>query len=234
MTDPGGENYSKPDYGITGPVSPPPPAEPEGSGGFLDRRVGGRPLIVYLALAAGMAVLGLLLVVVWMSATNGGETQQPPCLDITPIEAEQAILAGEVEQVDVLVDKTDPVDSLTLIQAKMTDGSCRKLPEGADNRDALYMVLGVVTHVNETSDQHVRINYITQEVPGNLLATSTATPTQTAVPTESPLPSATPEASLTAAPSATRVPPTATRVPPTVAPTHTAVPPTPAPPTATP
>ena len=202
----------------------------------LEKRVGGRPLMVYLVLLGGIASLALLVVVVWISATADKPVATQICLDISGPDAIDAIEAGEVARVDVLVDRLQPSIGPAAIQLIYIDDSCRKLPQGVDYRHTLLEVLGAVEFFNANGDQRVRIDYLREDVPANLLSTSTATPTST----PTPMPTAT-----QAPPTATPVPPTATPLPPTSTATATAVPPTatptskpsvptPVPPTSTP
>jgi hypothetical protein len=175
----------------------------------LEQALGGRPLMVYLVLFAGAGALLVLLLIVWISATGGGgEEEHPICLDISVADAQTAILAGEVSRVDIVVDRQHPDVGPTAVQLELTDKSCRRLPTGADNRDAAYQVVGVVYVYNSTGEQRIRINTKREDVPNEFLVTSTALPTETA----------------TLEPT---VPPTETLVPPptetfTPEPTHTA------------
>src|SRR5689334_12542707 len=65
----------------------------------FERSLGGRPLMVYLVLFAGAAVLLILLVIVWVSATGDENDQPPPCFDITVPDAQSAIRDGTVDRV---------------------------------------------------------------------------------------------------------------------------------------
>jgi hypothetical protein len=186
--------------------------DPDSSGtsvNRLEQALGGRPLMVYLVLFAGAGALLVLLLIVWISATGGGEEEHPICLDISATDAQTAILAGEVSRVDIVVDREHPDVGPTAVQLELTDQSCRRLaPTGADNRDAAYQVVGVVYVYNSTGEQRIRIHTKREDVPNEFLVTSTALPTETA----------------TLEPT---VPPTETLVPPptetfTPEPTHTA------------
>lgn len=183
------------------------------------QQLGGRPLMVYLVLFAGAATLLLLLVIVWYSATGGGNDESPLCTAITADEASNAILAGQVERVDVLVDRDDPLSSLTLIVLRLTDGTCRQTAQGADVRGDLYRILGVIELYNNFGEQRVRVHYQRQDIQPELLATSTPTPTVTPLPTETAtVPPVAPS------PTATIAPPTETATataPPTATPTAT-------------
>ncbi|CAN5763696.1 hypothetical protein BH23CHL5_BH23CHL5_04690 [soil metagenome] len=141
-----------------------------------------RPTLVYVALAAGAAVLLILLLIVWLSSRNGQQIEPALCLDIEIDEVGDVIRRGEVEQIDVLVAAALPTEGLTAIQLQMEDDDCRRLPEGAASRDILYQTLGMVTLYNENGERPIQINYILRTVPVGLLHTSTPTPTETAVP----------------------------------------------------
>ncbi|MCC6945782.1 MAG: hypothetical protein IT335_14475, partial [Thermomicrobiales bacterium] len=144
---------------------------------------------------------------VWLSSRNDGGGRLPLCLDITAERAAEAVLAGEVEQVDVLLDQEDPLKGLTAIQLQLADGECRRLPEGADNRDGLYQLLGAVSLYNAAGGgQRIDVDYLRQEVPAGLLGTSTPEPSPTAEPSATAEPSPTAEPSATVAPSATSSP----------------------------
>jgi hypothetical protein len=152
----------------------------------ISQSIGNRPIMVYLVLFAGAATLLLLLAIVWISATGGGSDERPICTSITTGEAEQAILGGQVERMNVLVDRDEPLNSLTGIVLEMTDGTCRQPAQGADVRNDLYLLLGVVEHYNNFGDQRVRVHYQRQEIQPELLSTSTPTLEPTLPPTETP------------------------------------------------
>ena len=184
---------------------------PMGSRARFEQALGGRPLMVYLVLFAGAGALLVLLMVVWISATGGGDEETPICLDITSADAQTAILAGEVQRVDIVVDRENPESGPTAVQLEMTDKSCRRLPTGADNSNDAYQVIGVVYVYNSTGDQRIRIHTKREDVPAEFLVTSTPIPTETATlaptipPTDTPIPTVT-----VPLPTATVPPPTAT------------------------
>jgi len=156
----------------------------------FNETLGGRPLTVYLVLFAGAAMLLLLLGVVWISATGGGDKDELICTEIAPADARDAVLTGQVRRVNVLVDKDRPTESLTGIQLRFADGSCRQTPQGADIRNDLFVIIGAVDLYNNYQDDTIRLHYQSQDIETELLSTSTPT----AVPTET----------------STTVPPTAT------------------------
>src|SRR5262245_3917486 len=79
-----------------------------GSRARLEQALGGRPLMVYLVLFAGAGALLVLLMVVWISATGGGDEDTLVCIDIAAADAQAAILAGEVQRLDIVVDRENP------------------------------------------------------------------------------------------------------------------------------
>jgi hypothetical protein len=185
--------------------------------------LGGRPLMVYLVLFAGAAVLLILLIIVWISATGDGEDQPPPCFDITADEAKSSILGGSVERVEIFLDRQRPELGPSVIRLQLTDGTCRELPKGADNVNQAYLIVGFVEVYNNTHEERVRISYRRTDVLPEFLVTSTPTATIAPTATETMIPTATP----TLEPTATEAPatPEASEIPtntPTVEPTATA------------
>jgi hypothetical protein len=184
----------------------------------MNQSLAGRPFTVYLVLFAGAATLLLLLLVVWISATGGGdEADQQICTEIAPADARAAVLAGQIQQVNILVDKQHPTESLTGIQLRMTDKTCRQTPQGADIRADLFSVIGAVELYNNYSDNSIRIHFQSQNIESELLATSTATAVPTTpptVPASEPAASPSDSPTLVPEPVATATPtPTATTVP---------------------
>jgi hypothetical protein len=172
----------------------------------LNESLAGRPLTVYLVLFAGAATLLLLLAVVWISAQGGGDKDELICTEIATVDARAAVFSGQVQRINILVDKDDPLNSLTGLQLRFNDGTCRQTPQGAALRNDLLGIIGAVDIYNKYSDASIRIHYQTQNIELELLIT----PTPTTVPTETPIP-----VSPTATP--TEIPPTATA-------THTPLP----------
>jgi hypothetical protein len=195
----------------------------------MNQSLAGRPFTVYLVLFAGAATLLLLLAVVWISASGGGSKEdQQICTEIAPADARSAVLAGQVEQVNVLVDKEHPVDTLTGIQLKFTDKTCRQTPQGADIRADLFSVIGAVDLYNKYADNSVSVHYRGQNIATELLSTSsptvpaTAAPTDTAAAPASPSSSPAPPPSPSASPSPTEKA-TAPALTPTATPTATRI-----------
>ena len=205
--------------------SPSPEPQDEGAFSSMQRRFEGKPVLIYGTLIAGAAVLLLLLMVVWLSTRESG-SKVNLCLDANLAEAQTAILDGGVRRVDVLIDAEDPMQGLTAIQLELEDGECRKLPEGADNRGQLLQVLGLIELYNQEGDGNIRVEYQREDVPANLLLTSTPIPTITPTSTAPASPSAgTPVPVLGSSPTPS---PTAISTPsPTHTPSPTATPATP-------
>lgn len=205
-------------------ISPPDAEAPNGDNAFsaMQRRLDGKPVLIYGTLIAGAIALLLLLMVVWLS-TRKESSQVNLCLDTSLVAAQQAIVDGGVRRIDVLIDTDQPVQGLTAIQLELEDGECRKLPEGADNRAALLQILGLVELYNQEGGGNVLVEYQRESVPANLLMTSTPVPSEI-VPTEAASP--TPGTPIPVANIATSTP--APSHTPTPSPTNT---PTPASPT---
>lgn len=221
------------------PQSTPPADNPDSSipaddGAFssMQRRLEGKPMLIYGTLIGGALALLFLLMVVWLSTRDSG-SKVNLCLDTTVAEAQSAILDGGVRRADVLIDAEQPMQGLTAIQLQLENGECRKLPEGADNRGQLLQVLGLIELYNQEGDGNVRVEYQREAVPVNLLMTSTPIPTLT-TPTEQasplagtpvpvPVKSPTPQPTETATPTATLVPTKPPTAVPTSVPTETSV-----------
>jgi hypothetical protein len=184
----------------------------------LQTRLGGRPVMVYLVLFAGAAVLLVLLGIVWLSATGGGGEERPPCFDISADEARGAILAGSVERIEIFVDRDQFDLGPSVVRLDLTDNTCRELPKGADNALAAYQIVGVAEVYNNTHGERIRLTYHRTDVLPEFLVTSTPTPTITPTPTETPVSTETPAS--TESPTAAPGSPTAA-VAPTSAPTET-------------
>lgn len=167
----------------------------------LERGLGGRPLMVYIVLIAGAAVLLILLAIVWISATDEQSDNPQPCFDITVGEAQDAIRTGTVTQVEIFLDQDQPELGPSVIRLSLTDGTCRELPKGADNLALAYQIVGFVEVFNTTHEERVRIVYRRTNVLPELLRTSTPTPTIT--PTPLPTETGTATATVTATATAT-------------------------------
>src|SRR5918911_236257 len=116
-----------------------------------EQLLGGRPLMVYVVLAAGLLVLGILLAIVWFSATGGRKTDEPLCPSVSGQEAEAAILAGKVARVDILVDSSNrhfPV----LLRFTTVDHKCFNGPQGPAYADENYRLLGMIDFHNQNND----------------------------------------------------------------------------------
>lgn len=197
----------------------------------MQRRLEGKPMLIYGTLIGGALALLFLLMVVWLSTRDSG-SKVNLCLDTTVAEAQSAILDGGVRRADVLIDAEQPMQGLTAIQLQLENGECRKLPEGADNRGQLLQVLGLIELYNQEGDGNVRVEYQREAVPVNLLMTSTPIPTITATTEASPLAgtpipvvvkSPTPQPTETATPTATLAPTKPPTAVPSSVPTETSV-----------
>lgn len=161
-------------------TTPPDSNEPKDERAFatMQRRLDGKPVLIYGTLVAGAIALLMLLMIVWLSTRDSG-SQVNLCLDTSVAQAQQTIIDGGVRRIDVLIDTESPMEGLTAIQLELEDGECRKLPEGADNRAALLQILGLVELYNQEGDGNVRVEYQREAIPANLLVTSTPIRTET-------------------------------------------------------
>src|SRR6188472_3835743 len=90
VREPAGEPDSESNAVANSDTSSIVPAEPPATSNqtsALNRTVGGRPLMVYLVLAAGAATLLLLLFIVWFSGRNDGSSNLQFCTSISAAEA---------------------------------------------------------------------------------------------------------------------------------------------------
>jgi len=188
----------------------------------LERALGGRPLSVYGVLAAGVLVLVVLLVIIWLTATGGEDNAaDDQCFGMTAEEAQAVIERGEVTSIRITTarERSDGPELPIAAQLDLSDGGCRYLPEGATNRNGTLLVLGTADFYNRNHPADERIRIRDQEqanVPAEVFAT--ATPTPTVGPTETPVPPTAaptlPPASPTAPPPTEAPVPSATAAPP--------------------
>lgn len=232
--EPGQDPDHRQDQGLI--QSPDEPAARSGGvRGWYGRIVGDRSLQVYGILLAGVGVLAILLLIVYLTGRDDGSGRDAPvCLDIDQQEARRVIASGELARMTVLTEQDRPELGPVAVSLGLNDQSCRELPQGIGGQTDLNEIIGIVTVYNEVmaGEQRVQINWRAQSnIPAALLSspTPTPTPTVTAVPTE------------TVTVTETSIPPTATAVPPTetaASPTVTSLPatatPTPPRPTRTP
>lgn len=191
--------------------------------------LGNRPLSVYGVLAAGIAVLLVLLAIIWITATDNDTPEPPVCVNLDVANAQEEILAGRVDRATVLFDP-DVVspDNVRFgpaaVRLDLLDGSCFNLPQGLVGRDVAYQIVGIIDFYNTTTDnQRVRLRYEERgDLPAELFQTPTLPPTL-------------------APASPTAAPPTVFSPPPVASPTRAATPtvrspatPTARPPTRTP
>lgn len=194
-----------PDAPQISPVDTPDPKD-DGAISAMQRRLDGKPVLIYGTLIAGAIALLFLLMVVWLSTRNDG-SPVVLCLDTSMTEAQQTIVDGGVRRIDVLIDADQPVEGLAAIQLELADGECRKLPEGADNRAMLLQILGLVELYNQQGNGNIRVEYQRESIPPNLLMTSTPIPSETPPTREaSPIPATPVPAPPTVTPTATSTP----------------------------
>ena len=220
----------------------------------FDRGFGGRPLGVYGVLAAGAAVLLILLAIIWITATGPSDDDPPNCLPMARGVALTAVARGEVEQINVTADREQSDQrGVIAVGLNLTDETCRLLELGdqTGQQDA-WTILGRVEFRNRVGDEDIRVRYELRDIPRDVLVTATPTALPTAPPSPTPPPTAPPPTAI-ASPIASPIaipttPPTATatatatatpRPPPATAtaiPTRSVAPPTSAPlaPTAAP
>ena len=221
---------------------------PEPRPARLQRLLGDRPISVFGVLLAGGAVLLVLLIVIVVTSLNADEPDRATCLGIEFADAERAIRDRQIRQMNVVTQEDDPERGPLAVTVDFADQTCRRLPEGVSAQAELYRIIGMATVYNQTfpGEQSIALQWETQaNIPAELLATATSTPsptplvpdTATPAPTISPMPTlpATPPATATLAPttvptitpSPTAAPPTATSVPPTRPPASPTVTPRP-------
>ena len=139
-------------------------------------RVAGRPAADGLPrLFAGAATLLLLLGVVWISAQGGGDKDELICTEIAPADARAAVFGGQVQRINILVDKDDPLQQPDRPPAPLQG---RHVPADSAGRRRAHELLGIIGAVNiynKYSDASIRIHYQTQNIELELLITPTPT-----------------------------------------------------------
>ena len=156
----------------------------------VGRRTKGRPLMAYLVLFAAAATLLLLLGVVWISSRGGGPGDALICTEISPDDAQTAILSGGVREIKILVDRDRPLEGLTGVVLELRSDVCRQTPQGAGIRNDLYRVIGTVELYNTFAEEPIQVQYQRQEIAVELLWTQTPTPSPTVEPTMTATPPA--------------------------------------------
>lgn len=166
----------------------------------------GRPLSVYGILAIGVATLLVLLLVVYFSAADRDNPDQPICTTIQPDQAALAVRDGTARRLTIAYD--DEIEMPTnnrwgpvLARLDYVDGQCANLPQGLANQSDVYAVVGVINFYNETTENpRVEIVYDRANSLDAALflipsptPTPSPTPAATIVPTPSPTPTITPE-----------------------------------------
>lgn len=153
----------------------------------LEQRIGGRPLILYLVIVAGVGALLLILVIIIVSATKDNGSKQATCLDISPHDAVTEIFAGNVERASITIDNEQSALGPVAVKLEFkNNGGCRTLPQGMDNRDGMLQILGAIEYANTINGQKLRTEYDREDVPAELLATATPTPSPTSQATIEP------------------------------------------------
>ncbi|MDQ3044133.1 MAG: hypothetical protein M3R06_03135 [Chloroflexota bacterium] len=189
--------------------------------------LGNRPLSVYGVLAAGIAVLLVLLAIIWITATDNDAPEPPVCVNLDGVNAQEEILAGRVDRATILFDpNVDSPDSARFgpaaVRLNMLDGSCFNLPQGLLGRDVAYQIVGIIDFYNTTTDnQRVQLRYEERgDLPAELFHTPTVPATEApASPTAASPTASPPPASPTAASPTARVIASPTARPPTRTPT---------------
>ncbi|MGB3307803.1 MAG: hypothetical protein WBA63_16570 [Thermomicrobiales bacterium] len=174
---------------------------------FAGKNGEGRSLSLYAVLGLGVGALLVLLAIIYFSALDRDNPEQPICTAIDPAAAQQAILDGDVKRVVVNYDKsaveaTDAHWGPVLARIDYVDGGCGNLPQGIAERNAMALVLGTIYLYNETTNQpQIEIKLQASDNLSSSLFTlptqeptamppATATPEETAATAEAPTPTA--------------------------------------------
>jgi len=154
----------------------------------------GRPLSVYGILAIGVATLLVLLLVVYFSASDRDNPDQPICTSIQPAQAENAVRDGQAQRLTIAYD--DEIEMPTnkrwgpvLARLDYADGQCANLPQGIANQGDVYAIVGVINFYNETTENpQVEIVYDrSNSLDEGLFVPPTIPTTPTPVPTATPV-----------------------------------------------
>lgn len=144
---------------------------------------------VYGILAAGVAALLILLLVIYLTASDRGNPEQPICTTISPEQASLAVRDGRAETLTIAYD--DEVETPTserwgpvLARIDYADGQCANLPQGIANQTDVYAIVGVINFYNETTENtQVRILYErSRTLYAGLFVMPTEVPTATVPP----------------------------------------------------
>ncbi|MDQ3539512.1 MAG: hypothetical protein M3440_02390, partial [Chloroflexota bacterium] len=125
----------------------------------------GRSMSVYGILVAGVAALLILLLVIYLTASDRGNPDQPICTTISPEQASLAVRDGQAEQLTIAYN--DEIETPTserwgpvLARLDYQDGQCANLPQGIVNQTDVYAIVGVINFYNETTENtQVQIRY---------------------------------------------------------------------------
>jgi len=158
----------------------------------------GRPVSVYGVLGIGVATLLVLLLVVYFSAADRDNPDQPICTTIQPDQAELAVRDGNAQRLTIAYD--DEVEmpandrwGPVLARLDYADGQCANLPQGIANQGDVYAIVGVIYFYTETTENpQVEIVYDrSNSLDEGLFVPPTIPTTPTPVPTATPVPSPT-------------------------------------------
>lgn len=161
----------------------------------------GRPLSVYGVLAIGVATLLVLLLVVYFSAADRDNPDQPICTSIQPGQAELAVRDGQAQRLTIAYD--DEIELPTndrwgpvLARLDYADGQCANLPQGITNQSDVYAIVGVINFYNQTTE-NPQVEIVFDRSNGldvGLFLIPTQVPTAIAAPSPTLTPSSTPTA----------------------------------------
>jgi hypothetical protein len=155
---------------------------------------------VYGILAVGVAALLILLLVIYLTASDRGDPDQPICTAISPEQASLAVRSGRAEQLTIAYD--DEIETPTserwgpvLARLDYTDGQCANLPQGIANQADVYQIVGVINVYNEiTENTQVQIVYErSSALNAGLFVMPTPEPTATVPPPMTVVVTPTPE-----------------------------------------
>lgn len=161
------------------------------------RDANGRPMAVYAVLGAGVTVLVILLLIIYVTADQRENPDQPICTTVDPASVGTAVRDGQVERLTLAYDtgvETPSSDRWGPVLARVdyTDGRCANLPQGIVNQGGIYAIVGMISVYNETTENtQVEIRYEGSDtLDGSLYVTPTTVPVPAGVPppTEPPVP----------------------------------------------
>lgn len=155
---------------------------------------------VYGILAAGVSALLILLLVIYLTASDRGNPDQPICTTISPEQASLAVRDGRAERLTIAYDdeiETPTADRWGPVLARLdyADGQCANLPQGITNQSDVYAIVGVINFYNETTENtQVQIVYErSSTLSAGLFERPTEVPTATVPPPVTVVVTPTPE-----------------------------------------